>query len=692
MTIINKGILDSEDLYERSLANDWPVAQGIFTAEVTESASNLYYTNARVQAYLDTQGVSGLDLSGNTTTDLAEGDNLYYTNSRVLSHLAISDVSVLDLTVAGNLFVQGSTTSLESTSLVIEDKNIVLANGAVNAAAADGAGITIDGADATFTYNSSSDKFVINKELVGNVTGQVSDISNHSVNALSDVDITGIQTDYTLIWNGTKFVASVGANVDIQSLLEGAVANLEIDISNINVDFASISGQVSTISNWTTSNLAEGVNLYYTNTRVASAIIPSLTTANVVETDNLYFTNARVKVYVDTLPIDLSGNTTTDLSEGNNLYYTNARVKVYVDTLPIDLSGNTTTDLSEGNNLYYTNARVQAYLDTQGISGGGGAGTGTDLSGNTTSDLAEGTNLYFTNDRVRAAFFSGAGISISPTGIISNDNAIGVYNTGIDISVPYIVTSNLSNAITFSSIESTNRFIVRSVHITNISDSLAYINSNIKYADSNSVTYANAIPLPVGSTLELLKNPEIFYPGDSINLQGLNSSLSPTSGKISSIITYQTIIDNSAFDRIGKKVTTANSNVELYYAETSATVFESVRIVNNEGNDVTARISWTDEGGNVKAYFGYNLPIAKNSVVEVLQRPKKIDLGDKIVARISGIITKDISIVLNGIGTSAFTYVAEQSNVNILRGSPPSITLETTLDDGSAVFYETISV
>ena len=70
-----------------------------------------------------------------------------------------------DLTVEGNLTVNGTTTTLNTTELTIEDKNIVLANGAVDAAAANGAGITIDGADATLTYDSTNDEFDFNKDI-----------------------------------------------------------------------------------------------------------------------------------------------------------------------------------------------------------------------------------------------------------------------------------------------------------------------------------------------------------------------------------------------------------------------------------------------------------------------------------------------------------------------------------------------
>jgi hypothetical protein len=76
------------------------------------------------------------------------------------------------VTIHGNLQVDGTTTTLNSTIVEIKDKNITLASGSTNSGAADGAGITIDGADATITYVATGDKFEINKDL--DVDGTVS--------------------------------------------------------------------------------------------------------------------------------------------------------------------------------------------------------------------------------------------------------------------------------------------------------------------------------------------------------------------------------------------------------------------------------------------------------------------------------------------------------------------------------------
>lgn len=70
------------------------------------------------------------------------------------------------LVIAGNLQVDGTTTTINSTTVNVDDLNLTLASGAANAAAANGAGITIDGASATLTYVSAGDNWKFNKDLV----------------------------------------------------------------------------------------------------------------------------------------------------------------------------------------------------------------------------------------------------------------------------------------------------------------------------------------------------------------------------------------------------------------------------------------------------------------------------------------------------------------------------------------------
>jgi hypothetical protein len=75
--------------------------------------------------------------------------------------------------VGGDLTVNGTTTSINATDLIVKDKNIVLANvDTPTDTTADGGGITIKGAtDKTFIWSNTSDSFEINNGLI--VTGEL---------------------------------------------------------------------------------------------------------------------------------------------------------------------------------------------------------------------------------------------------------------------------------------------------------------------------------------------------------------------------------------------------------------------------------------------------------------------------------------------------------------------------------------
>lgn len=67
--------------------------------------------------------------------------------------------------IQGDLVVQGTETIVNSTTMTINDKNLVLADSAADATAANGAGLTINGASATLQYAVTGDKWVANKNF-----------------------------------------------------------------------------------------------------------------------------------------------------------------------------------------------------------------------------------------------------------------------------------------------------------------------------------------------------------------------------------------------------------------------------------------------------------------------------------------------------------------------------------------------
>jgi len=101
--------------------------------------------------------VDNLRLDGNTisTTDGS--------NTMVLDPSPVGNAG--DLIIRGNLQVEGTTTTINSTVVSMNDLNLVLADSAANAAAADGAGITINGAAATILYDAGTNRWDFNKSI-----------------------------------------------------------------------------------------------------------------------------------------------------------------------------------------------------------------------------------------------------------------------------------------------------------------------------------------------------------------------------------------------------------------------------------------------------------------------------------------------------------------------------------------------
>ena len=130
-------------------------ANAVITGGYVSGLSNLATTGST------TSGGNLVAAATTTSTSTTTGALVVIGGAGIGGNVNIGE----DLFVTGNLTVQGTSTTLNTSTLDVEDKNITIAKGAVNSAAADGAGLTVDGANATFTYASTGDQFVFNKTV-----------------------------------------------------------------------------------------------------------------------------------------------------------------------------------------------------------------------------------------------------------------------------------------------------------------------------------------------------------------------------------------------------------------------------------------------------------------------------------------------------------------------------------------------
>src|SRR5210317_605460 len=295
---ISNAILDS-DTFTGALATNVPSAESTkayvdaqTTDETAEGSTNLYYTDARADARI----------AAADTDDLSEGStNLYYTDARVGTYISgnrtygnitttgylagpstftIDPAAVGDntgtLVIAGNLQVDGTTTTINSTTMTVDDLNITLASGAANAAAANGAGITVDGASATITYDGTNDEWDFNKNInvTGTITGTLATAAQTnitSVGTLSALTVTGEITANGGIALGDNDKATFGNSDDLQiyhltnTYLENYTGNLNItnNSNDKNIQLSTDNGSGGTTSYILINGNTGTVNLSY---------------------------------------------------------------------------------------------------------------------------------------------------------------------------------------------------------------------------------------------------------------------------------------------------------------------------------------------------------------------------------------------------------------------------------------------
>ena len=142
-------------------SNSHYLETGTNAVAIKSSGGNVYLNATNAGTVIN----NGLTVNSNiTTTGYLAGPSTF-----TIDPAAVGD-NTGTVVIAGNLTVDGTTTTINSTTLDVDDLNITIAKGAANSVAANGAGITIEGPtnNASMTWDHSNQYLEFNKDIFAN--------------------------------------------------------------------------------------------------------------------------------------------------------------------------------------------------------------------------------------------------------------------------------------------------------------------------------------------------------------------------------------------------------------------------------------------------------------------------------------------------------------------------------------------
>ena len=231
------GLLLSETDYTATDGENVVLVQGADLNDILAVKKVDSFNTAEILRVLSVDSSASTDaLVVDANDNLVVGGEIHGPATLVIDPAVIGDNTGLVL-IQGNLQVDGTQTTINSTTVEVDDLNITVASGAVDSAAANTAGLDIDGAGVQFRWNHANTHMNLNTNLdvTGTVTADgltvekagvsqiVADFSGTGANAyiqLNDGNSTnfaglGVTTDSLSLWSLNKKRIDISSGGDI---------------------------------------------------------------------------------------------------------------------------------------------------------------------------------------------------------------------------------------------------------------------------------------------------------------------------------------------------------------------------------------------------------------------------------------------------------------------------------------------
>lgn len=326
------------------------------TTTVVPEGTNLYFTNARSRTaisetitgidYNNTTGVFSLTSGYTIPTTAAFDGKVPYTGATADVNTGTYDVKTAKLWLLDEVATGYGSIHLADNSMHFED-----ADGHTMFDIEDGF-IQIHKDQAIQSNLFTTNLTATRDHYLPDASGTIALTSNINVQSVfgrtgnvvatnGDYNTTQVTEGTNLYWttargrNAISVTAGTGISYNTTTGVFNLAAIPNASLTNSSITINSQAVALGSSVTLTTTNIAEGTNLYWTDARFDTRF-STKTTTNLTEGTNFYYTQARFNSA-------FAAKSTTDLAEGTNLYYTDARARLAISESAVGLDYSNTS-------------------------------------------------------------------------------------------------------------------------------------------------------------------------------------------------------------------------------------------------------------------------------------------------------------------------------------------------------------
>lgn len=231
------------------------------------------------------------------------------------------------------------------------------------------------------------------------------------------------------------------------------------------------------------------------------------------------------------------------------------------------------------------------------------------------------------------------------TGIVSPPADGQDFNTGITSALSLRLVGIGTTVLTLPA-TSGREYIVYSIHASNVATANTEVNviGAFDFNGGERSYFAYNIPIPTGTAIELLKQPQVLNPSDRITMRSTDYNRAGIDTGVEVYITYQEKTSTAYFGvglgTIGIGVTTP---IGIHTATTYPSIIESIHLTNRTDSGAYPA-SITVTSGVTTTLLVDNLLIPKYGSVELLDTPKRLNVGDVLSIQVDQTSTIDVQV------------------------------------------------